>query len=1463
MKKLLVVLAALVVSAAQAATIEWSGGGDGTSWFDGRNWKGGNVPTIADRAEFKTGDDVVVTLNPSAESDGIVDVYDLYLGNSGSRSITLNGTPGAVLRTNKNPDGFWSYITCSSNGKLVLNVPVINKTDKGWTLYNRGTTEVYFNAVMTNMSVNGSGMGLTGGLNYFGRGSGLKSSIEGGDIGFASGSATYDPGPRGLYLLTEDAFLRSRKITFGAYLETVSSDFVQDGDETAVETSGHFELGYDSNNASQQFPEIEHVYELKRGTLTVGGNMLIGCNSRGVYRQSGGTATVAGNLRFTNYGGSSGSFDVTGGSFLVGGQVQCDNATRFTMSLKDCTFGVGANTDIKMPLKLAGTVTFDVPSGVALKLCRVSAEPGTKIVKSGEGSINFLADGDCELDLGEGSLDLGWLTIGENGATDFALLGGTCNATFCEFKGNAGGRGSFTVAGATFRAANNISLTGKGYRMSLSDCTFAIGANTTVDIDANLAGTVTFEIPSGVELGFTGNVAMSEDVKIVVTGGGTLKFAHDLVWRGDVDVRNGTFCFGTGSTYENADGDESVRRIDIRANGCFKVENYAAEVTSPRDVYIEDGGYVSIGNRSMFPVRHLYTNGVRVARGQCQNSADGLLRGGSGVMPIPYVWTGKGDSLNWMDANNWEDNERPGASVQTSPLKTGTSAQYSYVDFSAATNVIQNNSGGGVQTIGGIIFNPNSGPKTLVLKPATKTTGARNAIRFTRGQYQPCCFVGRGRELIFDDINIRQEGSQDWAFHGRGTYRIRGQQNLFETDAGKWSFYNRNIMPMAHVVFEQMTNTVELAVKDMAFCAIRDYNYGYSDVEFGADAVFYVNDLVWGKAGFDTVPFFRQSAGSYFSPNRMFLTLTTSAWGLRAYLLEGGELAVREALYLGSMYADTKDYPQNQGGDFRMTGGVLRAPLIGCENNQNWFYLNGGDAYVGAGGFVKTKATRSDASWYKFTENATPAVQWGGTTIHADADFTCGLDVALTGVGGDAKLDTAGHDVTFAGTVSGAGALVKTGEGALVLDGDVSGIALRVTGDISVAAGASVHVREFHLNGVRRTGTVQCGDGVVVVDAAADPWLDGASDAETFTANCANAKTLSSLVYSCAVSEAGTLTVAGSGSLTFEADASIYVRAGDTLVIKVPVSLAGDLTVCGGGTVVFTQGGVLSLAGGATAATVLVTDGGVCSVGTEVNGGAAGISFYAMTPSGVAQRTKLQIAAGGYLCQKNSPTTGNGAGIGGELEVLAGGTFAFSAAGAAFGGDRNRPETIRVSGGTLSVADQLTLTSGLVGGSRLILDSATLVVRSGSALVLPTMPVELSGTLTVETCDAAQFVTLNSAFAGSGSFRKTGPGAVYLACDLGAFAAFEVAEGSVVLDAAGSPTVSSGSLVSLASGSKLQLDADGTITIRELDVDGKQRLKGLYGEGVSPKAKYPAPVYGRGFLNVLTGEAPGALILVR
>jgi len=63
----------------------------------------------------------------------------------------------------------------------------------------------------------------------------------------------------------------------------------------------------------------------------------------------------------------------------------------------------------------------------------------------------------------------------------------------------------------------------------------------------------------------------------------------------------------------------------------------------------------------------------------------------------------------------------------------------------------------------------------------------------------------------------------------------------------------------------------------------------------------------------------------------------------------------------------------------------------------------------------------------------TAAFNFGGGTLWAGGSFSSSLPMTLTGIGGNANINTNGHAVTLSGILSGPDGLTKSGAGTLTL----------------------------------------------------------------------------------------------------------------------------------------------------------------------------------------------------------------------------------------------------------------------------------------------------------------------------------------------------------------------------------------------------------------------------------------------
>jgi hypothetical protein len=108
------------------AAVSWTGGGDGTSWTDGRNWSTGAAPGTTDDVTINS---TFSTINHTGtDTVNSLTVLSGTLNNSGSlttnQGVTLNATFGSLANTGTlTVDGAfaWTDGTLSGAGTLVLN----------------------------------------------------------------------------------------------------------------------------------------------------------------------------------------------------------------------------------------------------------------------------------------------------------------------------------------------------------------------------------------------------------------------------------------------------------------------------------------------------------------------------------------------------------------------------------------------------------------------------------------------------------------------------------------------------------------------------------------------------------------------------------------------------------------------------------------------------------------------------------------------------------------------------------------------------------------------------------------------------------------------------------------------------------------------------------------------------------------------------------------------------------------------------------------------------------------------------------------------------------------------------------------------------------------------------------------------------------------------------------------------
>jgi autotransporter-associated beta strand protein len=126
----------------------------------------------------------------------------------------------------------------------------------------------------------------------------------------------------------------------------------------------------------------------------------------------------------------------------------------------------------------------------------------------------------------------------------------------------------------------------------------------------------------------------------------------------------------------------------------------------------------------------------------------------------------------------------------------------------------------------------------------------------------------------------------------------------------------------------------------------------------------------------------------------------------------------------------------NQVGGVITNANSLHLPVTSGANGLGIYTLSGGSLYIKGGGII------TDGG------NSRYAINLGGGTVGAEANWSSPLNMNLTGLNGAVTFDTAGNNIKLSGVLSGNGGLTVIGGGTLELSG-----ANTYTNDTTVNAG--------------------------------------------------------------------------------------------------------------------------------------------------------------------------------------------------------------------------------------------------------------------------------------------------------------------------------------------------------------------------------------------------------------------------
>lgn len=165
------------------------------------------------------------------------------------------------------------------------------------------------------------------------------------------------------------------------------------------------------------------------------------------------------------------------------------------------------------------------------------------------------------------------------------------------------------------------------------------------------------------------------------------------------------------------------------------------------------------------------------------------------------------------------------------------------------------------------------------------------------------------------------------------------------------------------------------------------------------------NNISLGNAGGSGV--FEQTGGTNTVTRNLFLGGPGVATSNGKYTINNGTLDVHGGkIYVGQVGQGT----------FELSGGKVLADEV-VLNSQGILNLTAGTLVLKA-----------------LSKGSGPTVfNFGGGTLQASNNLTTTLPMTLTGIGGNANLDSAGKTVELAGVLSGTGGLNKMGAGTLIL----------------------------------------------------------------------------------------------------------------------------------------------------------------------------------------------------------------------------------------------------------------------------------------------------------------------------------------------------------------------------------------------------------------------------------------------
>lgn len=1009
-------------------------------------------------------------------------------------------------------------------------------------------------------------------------------------------------------------------------------------------------------------------------SLSGNGTVTLGSNILTLTAASGGFGGVAGGL---------GGLAVTGGSEVLSGTNTYAGGT---------SIGSGAT------LALSGTGSVASSAGVAdngtFDISATSAGASVRSL-SGSGTVN----------LGAQTLTLtnaaDTFAGGIAGAGALAISGGTETLT-----GSSNYQGGTTISGGgTAVIAADAALGAAGGVLNLSGGTLATTATITTARDLTLTGNGTFDTSAATELtDLTGNVSGSGT--LIKSGGGTLTLCGAVGNTGGTSVMAGVLNLCGNDTATGSTAVASGATLALSATGSV-ADASAVVVNGNLDISgtstgaslqnLSGSGMVGLGAQSL-----TLTNANGTFAGSIAGSGGFNVAGGSETLSASNAYTG-GTSI------------ATGATLVLSAAgsiaASATLIDQGTFDISATSSgaSVQSLSGNGVVTLGA---------QNLTLTDANDTfAGAINGaggLNVTGGSetltgtntYLGGTAIAAGATLALSgggsiasssgivdngtlDVSASSAGVSAQSISGAGTLAL-GAQTLSLTNASG---------TFAGVA--EGTGGITVSGGTESFSGVNTYS-GVTAIGAGAAVALAGNGSIAGSSIMDDGTF-DISAGNAGSSVR--------------------SLAGTGAVTLGAQTLTLTNASDTFAGTIAGLGGI--AVTGGTETLSGTNAYEGGTAISNGGMLV----VASDAALGAISG----ALSLNNGTLQTTASFSTSRNVVLVG---DGALDVAaGTTLTDGpGSISGAGALVKTGEGELSLCGGLAN-----AGGLAVMAGA------LNLCGID-TGT-----GATGIAAGATLLLSGAGKISS-SSGVADDGTFD---ISAAAAGAAVQSLSGTGKVTLGAQSLNLTNASGAFAGV--IAGTGGVALTGG---TETLSGVNTYSGGTS-----VSAGGRLIVTSDASlGNAAG---------GLSLNNATLEAAASFTTARNISVTGNatldadpGAAFmqtgqlsgSGHITKDGDGTLVLAGDNSNWGQPGNTAAGgITINDGLVEVTNsyglgygQVTINSGVLAATVNIMTGQTIVIAGDTAL---NTDADTTTTLTgtVET-------------AGTGScLQKTGPGTLVVA----------------------------------------------------------------------------------------------------